>query len=355
MKCSFRRVVPLLVGSLGFIVSAPANAQAEKPGWELTFADEFTGSEIDATKWQKRYKWGEAQVNGELQAYVNDAFQLDGNVLHVVAQNSPGQYAGQTFAYRSGLLASVFHQKFGWFEIRCRMPAGTGLWPAFWMLGENGTVGVNEIDVHEFLGSVLDTVHLSIHWGTSYTTGHESDGQTYVGPEFSADYHTFAVDWDPDRVIWYVDDIERFRRTAPGVPQVEMYMIANLAVGGNWPGAPTTATVFPANYDIDYVRAYRRIAGSAGSDGGGAGGAGGLGGDAGVGASGGSGAGGVGGEAATTGATGAGEQRDEPSGCGCRLASTTPRSSAAAWMVAVCAIAWAGRRGLRGLRRAGRA
>jgi beta-glucanase (GH16 family) len=184
-------------------------------------------------------------------------------MLHIVGEKSPGQYAGTSFDYRSGLLASVFHQKFGWFEVRCRMPAGKGLWPAFWLLGENGTTGVNEIDIHEFLGDGLDTVYQTVHWGTSYSVGHQSDGESYVGPDFSADYHTFAVDWDAERVIWYIDDIERFRHTGTGVPQVEMYIIANLAIGGNWPGAPDATTPFPANYDIDHIRAYRQVSGLA--------------------------------------------------------------------------------------------
>ena len=226
----------------------------------MTFNDEFTGSGIDSTKWLKRYKWGEAQINGELQAYVDDAFQLDGDVLHIVGQNSPGQYAGLTFNYRSGLIASVFHQTYGWFEIRCKMPAGQGFWPAFWLLGETGTTGVNEIDIHEFIGSTLNTVYMTVHWGPSYATGHQSDSTSYVGSDFSGDFHTFAVDWDSNRIIWYVDGLERFRHTGVGVPQVEMYVIANFAIGGSWPGPPDSTTPFPSNYDIDYIRVYRRLA-----------------------------------------------------------------------------------------------
>lgn len=245
-------VTPLLVGTA-------ARAQTALPGWELTFDDEFTGSTVDPTKWQKRYKWGEAQVNDELQAYVDDAFAFDGEVLDIVGQHSSGQYAGLTFDYRSGLIASLFHQQYGWFETRCKMPLGQGLWPAFWLLGETGSVGVNEIDILEYLGNDPYTVYMTVHWGTSYTVGHQSDGQPFTGPDFSADYHTFAVDWDADRIIWYVDGVERFRHTGIDVPQVEMYVIANLAIGGTWPGPPDATTVFPANYAIDYIRVYRRL------------------------------------------------------------------------------------------------
>jgi MYXO-CTERM domain-containing protein len=99
--------------------------------------------------------------------------------------------------------------------------------------------------------------------------GHESSGEQYVGPDFTQDFHTFAVDWDAQRVIWYVDDVERFQHAGPGVPQVNMYVIANLAIGGGWPGAPDGTTPFPANYDVDYIRVYERSAGEdAGADGG---------------------------------------------------------------------------------------
>lgn len=252
------RLGVLAAAALGLTCGLEARAQSTKPGYELTFNDEFTGSGIDRSRWQLRYKWGEAPVNGELQAYVDDAFSFDGEVAHILGQDSPGDYANQTFAYRSGLLASVFHQRFGWFEIRCQMPRGQGFWPAFWLLGENGTSGVNEIDIHEYLGDEPSTMHMTLHWGTDYGTGHKSDGTSYIGADFSAAYHTFAVDWDAARVIWYVDGVERFRHTGEGVPQVEMYVIANLAVGGDWPGAPDASTVFPGDYAIDYIRVYKK-------------------------------------------------------------------------------------------------
>ncbi len=250
-----------------WLIHGTARAQPEKPGYSLTFQDEFGGAAVDSTRWQKRYKWGEAQINGELQAYVDDAFQFDGAILGIVGTHSPGQYAGLSFDYRSGLIASVFHQRYGWFEIRCKMPLGQGLWPAFWLLGETGTQGVNEIDIHEYLGDDPTTVYMGVHWGQSYSVGHQSAGTSYVGADFSADFHTFAVDWEADHVIWYVDGVERFRHTGDGVPQVEMYIIANLAIGGTWPGAPDSTTVFPTTYAIDYVRAYAKVPGDAGAGG----------------------------------------------------------------------------------------
>jgi beta-glucanase (GH16 family) len=102
-------------------------------------------------------------------------------------------------------------------------------------------------------------VYTTVHWGTNYNAAnHQSDGKAFTGPDFTANFHTFAVDWDASHVIWYVDAVEVHRHEGVGVPQVNMYVIANLAVGGNWPKAPDATTVFPGNYDIDYIRAYQR-------------------------------------------------------------------------------------------------
>jgi beta-glucanase (GH16 family) len=252
-----RIALQALLGTL--LCSTPAWAEPwDKPGWNLTFHDEFDTGSLDPAKWVKRYKWGEAVINSELQAYIDDAFEFEGSSLRIVGRKESGSYAGQTMEYTSGVLSSVHEQTHGYFEIRCRMPKGKGLWPAFWLLGAVGTSGVNEIDIHEFLGHEPDKMYMTIHWGTSYSEGHESAGDHYTGPDFTQDYHTYAVDWDADRVIWYVDGAEQFQYAGPGVPQVDMYVITNLAIGGGWPGAPDDTTVFPAYYDVDYIRVYER-------------------------------------------------------------------------------------------------
>jgi beta-glucanase (GH16 family) len=234
----------------------PARAQ-DKPGWDLTFDDEFEGGTLDLSKWQRRYKWGESVVNGELEAYVDDAFTLQNGVLSIVGQQQQGQYAGMTLNYTSGIICSVLEQQYGYFEARLKMPLGQGYWPAFWLLGANGTTGVNEIDIHEYLGKTPNTVYMTVHWGQSYSVGHMSDGMSYTGPDFSADYHVFGLEWDADKIIWSIDGVERFRHTGAGVPQVKMYIILNLAIGGTWPGPPDATTPFPGLYDVDYVRAYQ--------------------------------------------------------------------------------------------------
>jgi beta-glucanase (GH16 family) len=268
------RVLPFVAAFVCAVSFSSTGSAAPPAGYQLTFSDEFDGSAPDTTKWIDHYKWATSLasstvINGELEAYVDNAFQQQNGILSILGEKRQGSYAGQTMSYTSGIICSSFHQKYGYFEARMKVPAGKGFWPAFWLLGENGSTGVNEIDIHEILGDTPAKAYMTIHWGQSYTTGHQSDSSSYTipsGPDFSQDYHVFGLQWDASTVIWSIDGTERFRHTGPtGVPQVDMYIIANLAIGGTWPGSPDDTTLFPGSYDIDYVRAYQGI-GSTGGD-----------------------------------------------------------------------------------------
>jgi beta-glucanase (GH16 family) len=300
---------------------APTRAHAaewDRPGWRLTFQDEFDGTSLDSGKWGKRFKWGQSPINNELQAYVDDAFQLQGGMLTIVGDKRTATYGGQSFNYASGLIASVFKQKYGYFEAKLKVPAGQGLWPAFWLLGEDHNAGVNEIDIHEILGNDTTKVYMTVHWGTDYNAGHKSDGTDWVGPDFSADFHVFGLEWNADTIVWTIDGTERKRHTGTGVPQTEMYVILNLAIGGTWPGAPNASTVFPAKYQVDYVRAYTSTGatgGASGSTGGASGATGGSGGKAGT-------TGGAGGATSGTGGMKSGTGGATP-GTGGRTGGTT--------------------------------
>ena len=154
--------------------------------------------------------------------------------VHAAAWDKPGWQL--TFQYASGLLCSVHEQKYGYFEARLKVPAGQGMWPAFWILGNEGSSGVNEVDVHEILGNEPSKVYETLHWGTDYDAGHKSDGSSWVGPDFSADFHVFGLEWTANAIVWTIDGVERKRHTGEGIPQVEMYAILNLAIGlGRYP------------------------------------------------------------------------------------------------------------------------
>ncbi len=227
--------------------------------WELTFADEFEGDRLDETRWQPR-DYGEFIRNNELQAYVEDAFEVRDGVLRIVARRQPARYAGRTQEYTSGMMITkgMFSQQYGYFEIRCRVPKGQGLWPAFWTLEDRDPQPwPPEIDILEFLGHEPHTMHFNVHWRTPQ--GRRHDPGSFTGPDFTADFHIIGCLWTADEMVWYVDGEPRYRYTGEGIPHVPMYLMVNLAVGGNWPGSPDETTPFPSAYEIDFVRVYQRV------------------------------------------------------------------------------------------------
>jgi beta-glucanase (GH16 family) len=255
-----------LIGSAGVVRAAaetrPGDQAApplEKPGWTLTFHDEFSGTRLDEKKWSDHYYHGRTHANRELEYYAPDGYQVKDGILRLIARKVPRDQRSKTdgLPYTSGMIegSGKFAQKYGWFEIRTRIPKGKGYWPAFWLLPTTKQ-WPPEIDIMEILGHDPSTIYFTTHWKDK-NREHQSDGHRWKGPDFSAGFHTFAVDWEPGKVIWYVDGIER-ARTDKGVPDGPMYVIANLAIGGDWPGAPDADTRFPGFMDIDYVRVYRK-------------------------------------------------------------------------------------------------
>jgi len=231
----------------------------------LLFSDEFKGTSLDLTKWETQYPWGGTlENNGELECYLPNSVRLNEGVLKLTAIEKNVTCIGmdgqtKNLPYRSGMIASHGHFSFeyGFVEIRAKVPAGPGLWPAFWLLPEveapNTIDWPPEIDILEVLGNEPTKLYMGNWDGTEFNPLHYAGD--YIGPDFSADFHVFGLRWTPDILIWYVDGIERFR-SDQGVPTVPMYLIANLAVGGNWPGPPNDDTEFPSSFEVDYIRVY---------------------------------------------------------------------------------------------------
>jgi len=156
----------------------------------------------------------------------------------------------RNYAYLSGVITTQpsFSQTYGYFEMRAQLPEGKGLWPAFWLLPKDGS-WPPEIDVMESVGDP------SVVYMTSHSKTQEPKGvEARIAPHA---FHVFAVSWGPHQLIWYIDGSEVARQPTPADMHKPMYMLANLAVGGNWPGAPDATTHFPAVLMIDYIRAYR--------------------------------------------------------------------------------------------------
>lgn len=244
------------------ILLSPAYVEAKPPGkgWKLTFSDDFNGKTLNPKKWSTCYWWASNGCtnggNKELQWYQPDDVILRNGILRLRARKR--QMNG--FNYTSGMIAShdKYALRYGYVEMRAKLPKGRGLWPAFWLAPQQRNVWPPEIDVMEVLGHQPQRVNMSLH----YKVGRDNKYFTasWDGPDFSAKYHTFALLWQPKRIIWYVDGVERQRYTeAANIPKNSMYILATLALGGAWTNTPPNATTpLPSYFDIDYIKVWQR-------------------------------------------------------------------------------------------------
>ena len=232
---------------------APSSAPppARPPGlagdWHLVFDDEFSGSALDTARWSTCYDWGcTNEGNPETEWYEAANVAVGGGVASLTAR--PGPAAGRPFT--SGLIQTSGHFAFehGYVEVRAELPTGTGLWPAVWMLPADHAFPP-EIDLFEVWGSNPDQAMLGVHDRPG------SHPHAIVeDPSLSTGYHTFAVDWEPTSITWYVDGVRRFE--AEVSVSTPMYLIADLATLGT----PSTdvGTRWPASLRLDYVRVWQR-------------------------------------------------------------------------------------------------
>lgn len=236
-----------------------APAQSTPPTqWTMFWNDEFDGPTVDQSKWYIEDR--HLIKNNELQYYTPDDVYVQNGSL--VLRSQQRQWSGfdsngnwGTWNYTSGLVESKqrFVTAYGRVEVCAKLPGTQGIWPAHWMLPDRPT-WPPEIDIMEMLGHDPTRVYMTHFWGTWPNIDHIT--AAYSGPDFTAGYHTFAVEWTPTSLDYYVDDVLRFASTNPNVPTEPFYIILNTAVGGNWPGNPNGSTVFPQYHDIDYVRVY---------------------------------------------------------------------------------------------------
>ena len=229
---------------------ATASWAAAPRGWTLLWNDEFDGAVVDGTKW--RIEDAALVKNHELQYYSPDEVYLQDGCLVIRSR----QRAMGGREYTSGLVETrgKFAMTFGRIEIRAKLPRTQGLWPAHWMLPDDGS-WPPEIDIMECVGSQPNVITMSLHTGS--WPGLYSQSEDFMGPDYSADFHTYALEWEPKEMRWFIDGVQRFS-TANTIPQVPMFLIFNTAVGGDMPGEPDETTVLPQFHQIDYVRIYGR-------------------------------------------------------------------------------------------------
>lgn len=265
------------IGAFATLLIAFSSCQKEavqslpKREYQLVWSDDFNGNSgatPDTSKWVAdigtgNLGWG----NNELQYYTNRPanVQLDGNGnLNIIARQE--SFAGSGFTSARIKTQGKFSSGPGRCEARIKTPTGPGIWPAFWMLGDNiNTVSwpqCGEIDIMEQKGNQSHITYGTIH-GPGYSGG-SSIGKMYglQNGRFDAEYHIYAVEWGTDFIDFFVDDY-LYQRITPSdvngdwVFNQNFFIILNTAVGGNFAGFPTTGTPFPQTMSVDYVRVYK--------------------------------------------------------------------------------------------------
>jgi Ca2+-binding RTX toxin-like protein len=236
------------------------------------FDDEFnTFVQTGPLAWTTRFSFGNPTnassrsepKNGELELYVDSSYTAsmpvvinpfsDSNGILTITAN-PTPTADLTdlnnYQYVSGMIttAKSFSQLYGYFDIRAELPSGNGLWPTFWLLPANGEIP-EEIDIMEQVGDNL------VYQGTHNSAGVSTTNQQYF-PNLTTGYHDFGLLWTAESLTWTYDGTAIYSMPTPLGLNTPMYMLLTFAIGGTWPGAPSSSSEFPAHFNIDYVHAY---------------------------------------------------------------------------------------------------
>lgn len=237
--------------------------------WELLWSEDFDGAEgsfPDPERWTADiggWGWG----NNELQHYTdrpeNVRLSGDGTLL-ITARREPYDGSEWTSArIKTEGLQEVSH---GWIGARIKLPAGRGIWPAFWMLGndfaEVGWPDCGEIDILELRGSAPADLNGTVH-GPGYSGGDGIGGSLRADSSLADDFHVYNVVWEEDRVWWFLDDVLYYTFSRDEVPEFgrwvydhPFFLILNVAVGGNYPLPPDASTPDEVTMEVDWVRAF---------------------------------------------------------------------------------------------------
>lgn len=236
------------------------------PNYSLVWNDEFNGTTL-SSDWTFDIGTGSGGWgNNELEYYTNQNYVINGGVLAITAKNQP--FNSSLYTSTRMKTQGLKSWKYGRIDIRAALPYGQGIWPALWMLGDNiTTVGwpsCGEIDIMELIGGAGAndrTVHGTAHWSDNGVHAQYGGSKVLPSGKFADEFHVFSIIWNQNSITWLLDDVPY--KTLDTTPanlsefQNKFFLIFNVAVGGNWPGNPDAATVFPQTMYVDYVRVFQ--------------------------------------------------------------------------------------------------
>ncbi len=236
--------------------------------WIETWRDDFEGPSASAPNPANWFiETNPSPPNGELEYYTDrreNSF-VDGEG-HLILRALKESYLGKSYTSGRVNTGGRVMMTYGRIEARIKLPAGKGLWPAFWMLGVNGNwPACGEIDIMELAGSRPSVVQGSLHGPDFFGTSSLSRFYGLESGTFADDFHIFAVEWAPDGIRWLVDESVYQVRTRDSIVgagkqwvfNLPFFIIVNLAIGGNYDGSPDASTIFPSQVAVDYVKVSR--------------------------------------------------------------------------------------------------
>ena len=227
-------------------------------GYHLAFADEFSDATLDNAKWNTRAPWNVQWYadSKQMQAFIPEAVSLKDGTVTFTAEPSRGNTNGQPYA--SGSITSNRTFTYGYFEARVSLPAGKGLWPAYWLT--SSVRWPPEFDIFEVVDGVdYGYTHIVPGGKFEFVEGAAGSDSAYPLTNPYGVYHVYGLRWTPTELFRYVDGvlIEHDLIDAAAGSGDPFWLNLSLQVGGNWPGSPDASTPFPAHMDIDYVRVYQ--------------------------------------------------------------------------------------------------
>ncbi len=237
----------------------------------LVFEDNFDGNGApDPANWG--YNIGTGQNgwgNNESQFYTDrpENVRVEDGILKITALKE--NFQGSNYTSGRILTKGKVQKQFGRFEARIKLPWGQGLWPAFWLLGDDSDGAIwpqiGEIDIMEYRGQEPTIVHGSAHMPGNFAGNPLTKSYEVENGRLDTDFHVYGIEWSPNEINYYIDDVLYQQITPADMDEGsewvfndgrEMFMILNVAVGGSFVGAPGVDTVYPQTMEVDYVRIY---------------------------------------------------------------------------------------------------
>jgi beta-glucanase (GH16 family) len=236
--------------------------KSERQTYKLVWADEFnTKGAPDSTKWSYDigtgdWGWG----NNEKEYYTNrsENVSIGKGKLKITALKE--NYNGSAYTSTRMLTRDKFHFTYGKVEVRAKLPAGVGTWPAIWMLGSNiktaGWPNCGEIDIMEHKGCIPNKIYTTLHYPKHF--GDKADGDSIMIKNAHTEFHIYSTEWTATSIKFYVDDVQvkSYINDSASPFHKDFHIILNVAMGGNFAG-PIDASITKASMEVDYVRVYQ--------------------------------------------------------------------------------------------------